>query len=186
MPAAAQRAARRLSRAREVLHPSPNGRPDPRVLDRGGHRAVRQVARRARVFCPHFLAARPLADAIRGVCEGARSPFAGRAPAPRRAVRCGLGSATRPSPLTTTKRGPGGPRSSGADAEHRACDYTGSGRPRRTSPPFAAAVPGFFTYLVEERGLRPASILHYRHHLIGFEAYLASGSRSSRISRPRS
>lgn len=50
--------------------------------------------------------------------------------------------------------------------------YAGSGRPRRTSPPFATAAPGFFTYLVEERGLRPASILHYRHYLNCFEAYL--------------
>ncbi|MHB1552971.1 MAG: tyrosine-type recombinase/integrase [Acidimicrobiales bacterium] len=44
---------------------------------------------------------------------------------------------------------------------------------RRHHPtPFAAAVPGFFAYLVEERGLRPASIEHYRHHLDRFEAYL--------------
>ncbi len=39
--------------------------------------------------------------------------------------------------------------------------------------PFVDVVPGFFDYLVEERGLRPASIYGYRHHLDRFEAYLA-------------
>ena len=44
---------------------------------------------------------------------------------------------------------------------------------RRHHPmPFASAVPGFFDYLVDERGLRPASIEQYRHHLDRFEAYL--------------
>ena len=38
--------------------------------------------------------------------------------------------------------------------------------------PFARAVPGFFGYLAEERGLRPESIVSYRHHLAHFEAYL--------------
>ena len=38
--------------------------------------------------------------------------------------------------------------------------------------PFAEAVPSFFGYLVEERGLRPASICQYRHHLDRFESYL--------------
>jgi site-specific recombinase XerD len=33
--------------------------------------------------------------------------------------------------------------------------------------------PGFFEYLQAERGLRPASILQYRHHLLRFEVYLA-------------
>jgi integrase/recombinase XerD len=46
-----------------------------------------------------------------------------------------------------------------------------SGRPRHAQP-FADASPGFFGYLVEERGLRPASVLGYRHHLDRFEAYL--------------
>ena len=53
--------------------------------------------------------------------------------------------------------------------------FEGSGR-RHLEDPFASgplAVPGFFGYLVEERGLRPATILHYRHHLHRFEAYLA-------------
>jgi site-specific recombinase XerD len=47
-----------------------------------------------------------------------------------------------------------------------------SGRPRHAQP-FADAVPGFFDYLVAERGLRPDSVLSYRHHLDRFEAYLA-------------
>jgi integrase/recombinase XerD len=46
-----------------------------------------------------------------------------------------------------------------------------SGR-RHHPQPFAEALPGFFEYLVEERGLRPASVLGYRHHLDRFEAYL--------------
>ena len=55
---------------------------------------------------------------------------------------------------------------------------------RSCSPPSSQAVddsvlsrsptssPGFFEYLVEERGLRPASVLGYRHHLDRFEDYL--------------
>ena len=39
--------------------------------------------------------------------------------------------------------------------------------------PFADALPGFFDYLTSERGLRPASLRSYRHHLARFEAYLA-------------
>ena len=50
--------------------------------------------------------------------------------------------------------------------------FEGSGR-RRRERPFAVAVPGFFEYLVTERGLAPASIKSYRHHLDRFEAYLA-------------
>ena len=46
-----------------------------------------------------------------------------------------------------------------------------SGRPHHPQP-FADVAPGFFDYLVEERGLRPASVLGYRHHLDRFEAYL--------------
>ena len=46
-----------------------------------------------------------------------------------------------------------------------------TGRPRRELP-FARAVPGFFGYLAAERGLRPESIVGYRHHLACFEAYL--------------
>lgn len=45
-------------------------------------------------------------------------------------------------------------------------------RRKRPGAPFVASVPGFFAYLVSERGLRPATILHYQHHLRRFEAYL--------------
>lgn len=38
--------------------------------------------------------------------------------------------------------------------------------------PFADVVPGFFSYLLDERGLRPASVKSYRHHLDRFEVYL--------------
>jgi len=58
-----------------------------------------------------------------------------------------------------------------------------TGRPRHTRP-FADVLPGFFGYLTEKRGLRPASVLGYRHHLDRFEAHLqrigASRSRSCR------
>ena len=46
-----------------------------------------------------------------------------------------------------------------------------SGR-RQFAVPFDAAAPGFFEYLVDERGLRPASVRSYRHHLDRFDAYL--------------
>jgi integrase/recombinase XerD len=46
-----------------------------------------------------------------------------------------------------------------------------TGRPHHAQP-FADVAPGFFDYLVEERGLRPASVLGYRHHLDRFETYL--------------
>lgn len=56
--------------------------------------------------------------------------------------------------------------------------FEGSGRPHVVQP-FADVVPGFFDYLVDERGLRPASVRHYRHHLRSFEAYLSGvGVRS--------
>ena len=50
--------------------------------------------------------------------------------------------------------------------------YQASGR-RHHDLPFTDSVPGFFEYLSGERGLRPASIRRYRHHLDPFEAYLA-------------
>jgi integrase/recombinase XerD len=50
--------------------------------------------------------------------------------------------------------------------------YQASGR-RHHEMPFSGPVPGFFEYLSRERGLRPASILGYRHHLDRFEGYLA-------------
>lgn len=49
--------------------------------------------------------------------------------------------------------------------------FAGSGRSHRPLP-FADALPGFFEYLVCERGLRPASIGNYQHHLVRFRAYL--------------
>ncbi|MGH3451956.1 MAG: tyrosine-type recombinase/integrase [Haloechinothrix sp.] len=49
--------------------------------------------------------------------------------------------------------------------------FAPSGRPQHAQP-FVDAVPGFFDYLVGERGLRPASVLSYRHHLDRFETYL--------------
>jgi site-specific recombinase XerD len=49
--------------------------------------------------------------------------------------------------------------------------YEPTGRPHHHQP-FVDSAPGFFDYLVEERGLRPASVDSYRHHLRPFEAYL--------------
>ena len=49
--------------------------------------------------------------------------------------------------------------------------FVGRGRRRRLVP-FADALPGFFAYLDRERGLRPASIGNYQHHLARFEVYL--------------
>ena len=49
--------------------------------------------------------------------------------------------------------------------------FVGTGRLHRELP-FARAGPGFFEYLAAERGLRPESIVGYRHHLACFEAYL--------------
>jgi integrase/recombinase XerD len=49
--------------------------------------------------------------------------------------------------------------------------FEGTGRPHHAIP-FAGLVPGFFEYLASERGLRPASVTCYRHHLDRFEAYL--------------
>jgi integrase/recombinase XerD len=50
--------------------------------------------------------------------------------------------------------------------------FKGTGR-RHRHQPFGEAVPGFFQYLVAERGLRPASVRQYLHHLRRFEAYLS-------------
>jgi integrase/recombinase XerD len=50
--------------------------------------------------------------------------------------------------------------------------FVGSGRGHRALP-FAEELPGFFEYLEGERGLRPASIAGYRHHLSRLEGYLA-------------
>ncbi|MGH3370132.1 MAG: site-specific integrase [Nocardioidaceae bacterium] len=50
--------------------------------------------------------------------------------------------------------------------------FEGSGR-RHRELPFAVAVPGFFDYLVAERGLAPSAVEGYRHHLDRFEVFLA-------------
>ncbi|MCP3957043.1 MAG: tyrosine-type recombinase/integrase [bacterium] len=50
-------------------------------------------------------------------------------------------------------------------------DFEGLGRPR-TQKPFADRVPGFFEYLLQERGLREASIRHYAHHLRPLKKYV--------------
>ncbi len=85
-----------------------------------------------------------------------------------------------------------------ADRVARHCDQTRSDRPmakevrgpveqmlsvvlpgfesagRRHHPlPFIDALPGFFEYLTDERGLRASSLLQYRHHLSRFEEYLS-------------
>jgi len=49
--------------------------------------------------------------------------------------------------------------------------YGGTGRPHRPEP-FSGTVPGFFGYLTDERGLRPATVESYRHYLSRFEAFL--------------
>jgi integrase/recombinase XerD len=46
-------------------------------------------------------------------------------------------------------------------------------RRRRRSEPFAEALPGFYEYLACERGVAPATVDAYQHHLVRFEAYLA-------------
>lgn len=62
--------------------------------------------------------------------------------------------------------------------------YTGRGRPHRPDNPFESQAPQFLLYLKEEKGLRPASIRQYQHHLRQFAAYLGRiGVRSlSRVS----
>jgi integrase/recombinase XerD len=53
----------------------------------------------------------------------------------------------------------------------RHAGYEPTGRPHHRQP-FIDVAPGFFDYLVEERGLRPASVDSYRFYLDRFEAYL--------------
>jgi site-specific recombinase XerD len=50
--------------------------------------------------------------------------------------------------------------------------FGGNGR-RRCELPFDEAVPGFFEYLVVERGLRRSAVESYRFYLDRFEAYLS-------------
>jgi site-specific recombinase XerD len=48
------------------------------------------------------------------------------------------------------------------------------GHRRRHRPePFVEALPGFYEYLTCERGVAPATVGAYQHHLVRFEAYLA-------------
>ena len=49
--------------------------------------------------------------------------------------------------------------------------FVPSGRATRSFP-LTGQVPGFVEYLVDERGLRPASVEQYRHHLDRFDVYL--------------
>jgi site-specific recombinase XerD len=51
-------------------------------------------------------------------------------------------------------------------------DFQGRGRPHRPPHPFLKVAPGFFAYLLEERGLRERSLKLYGHHLRQFAAYL--------------
>ena len=62
-------------------------------------------------------------------------------------------------------------------------DFEGTGRPRHHLP-FADTVPRFFGYLADERGLRPTTILAYRHYLSRLESFLAGvGASVSELSR---
>ncbi len=51
-------------------------------------------------------------------------------------------------------------------------DFRGTGRPHRPPHPFLDVAPGFFPYLLQERGLRESSLRLYGHHLRQFAAYL--------------
>jgi integrase/recombinase XerD len=50
--------------------------------------------------------------------------------------------------------------------------YIGRGRPHKPNNPFERQAPGFLRHLIEERGLRRSSILHYRFYLRQFAIYL--------------
>jgi site-specific recombinase XerD len=50
--------------------------------------------------------------------------------------------------------------------------FVGVGRSHKPDNPFGDCAPRFFDYLVEEKGLREASIDQYRHHLRQFCSYL--------------
>jgi len=51
-------------------------------------------------------------------------------------------------------------------------DFCGRRRARWARAPFEGRAGRFFDYLTEERGLRQASVVHYKHHLGPFEAHL--------------
>lgn len=50
--------------------------------------------------------------------------------------------------------------------------YVGLGRPHRPNNPFERQAPRFFEFLIDEKGLRPRTILQYSFHLRQFAAYL--------------
>jgi site-specific recombinase XerD len=50
--------------------------------------------------------------------------------------------------------------------------YLGLGRPHKPENPFDAQAPQFFSYLIDEKGLRPRTLYQYRFHLHQFAAYL--------------
>ncbi len=50
--------------------------------------------------------------------------------------------------------------------------FVGRGRRRRPEP-LVEQLPGFYEYLAAERGVRPATVGAYQHHLARFESYLA-------------
>jgi integrase/recombinase XerD len=52
-------------------------------------------------------------------------------------------------------------------------DHIGMGRSRKPDNPFQTQAPRFFSYLTEEKGLRPASVRQYQFHLRQFAAHLA-------------
>jgi site-specific recombinase XerD len=43
----------------------------------------------------------------------------------------------------------------------------------KSALPFSVSAPGFFTFLVNEKGLRPSTLQKYTYTLRPFEAYLA-------------
>ena len=83
------------------------------------------------------------------------------------------GSVSPAMPAAGRERpGQGHPRPRRADAHaSSSTDIRAPGRPHHPEP-FSRAVPGFFGYLADERGLRPATVASYRHYLSRFEAFL--------------
>ncbi|WP_225032054.1 hypothetical protein [Paraburkholderia sp. XV] len=54
--------------------------------------------------------------------------------------------------------------------------YDGPSRPHKPDNPFEREAPLFMAFLVEEKRLRPRTILHYRFHLHQFATYLERNS----------
>jgi integrase/recombinase XerD len=52
-------------------------------------------------------------------------------------------------------------------------DFKGRGRSRNTPDPFKDQAPGFFSFLREERGLRPSTVKSYGYYLLCLEDYLS-------------